>query len=107
MNERKKILFKINGVTVVTETRDLSDTDIEKMKWIVVEECEALYDEIKVEYESVAPHKDLSEYDVTDMGIIDYKDCYFKVITGITFKGDTDDFLDAINNNLEKYLVFS
>lgn len=108
MKERKKILFKVKGEVVVEDTRDLLLDDIEKMKWVVAEECECMYDDVDVEVETIKASQDLSEYDVSEDGLYNWKDPYFNIITGVTLVGDMDDLLDCIGKKYrDKYLQLS
>lgn len=92
---RTKILFKINGEVVVEELSDLYLNQIDEMKWIIAQECECSYDDIDVDYET--PDKELSDYDVTPDGIVNFKDTFFTPVTGIRSKVDTDTLLDAMS----------
>ncbi len=108
MKPRKKILFKINGVVVVEDTRDLLLDEIEKMKWVVAEECECMYDDVDVETETFNTEHELSEYDVSTEGLFNWKDPYFKLVTGVKLVGSMDDLLDCIGKKYrDNYLELS
>ena len=105
--KRVKVLFKINNQVVVEESGDLTISDIERFKWIVVEECEANYDDIDVEIIDLGI--ELGDIDVGSTGMYNYKDSYFNIKVGIklSIKYGSDEFLDAMNNNtIEEYLTF-
>ena len=105
--KRVKVLFKINNQVVVEESGDLSLTDIEKVKWVVVEECEANYDDVDVEI--IHLPLELGDLDVGSTGMYNYKDSYFNIKVGIklTIEYGSDEFLDAMKTNtIEDYLIF-
>lgn len=95
--ERKRILFKVNGEVKVEETRDLFLNEIDEMKWIVASECECSIHDVDVEIEVIKSKEELSEYDVSSDGIVNWKDPYFKTITGVQCITNMDDFLDSMN----------
>lgn len=105
--KRVKILFKVNNEIVVEEDKDLSITDIEKMKWVIVEEIETDYDNIEVEV--ITFNTDLSDIDVGCTGMYDFKDTFFETKCGVKLDVDvgSDEYLDALNKGtLENYLTF-
>lgn len=102
---RKVILFKINGEVVVTDNRDLTLNEIDKLKGEIAEECECFVHDIDVEYEVTHTKQELSEYDVSSDGLYNWKDPYFKVVTGVRVNGDIDELLDSISKKyFDKYL---
>ena len=105
---RKRTLFKINGKVVVEETRDLFLNEIDELIWVIASECECTIHDIEVETEIINYHAELSEYDVTSAGIINWKDTQFKIVSGVTLKGDMDDLLDSIGKKYrDNYLELS
>ena len=105
--KRVKVLFKINNQVVVEESGDISLTDIEKFKWVIVEECEANYDDIDVEI--IKLPLELGDIDVGSTGMYNYKDSYFNIKTGVklTLVEGSNEHLEAISNGtIEDYLIF-
>jgi len=105
--KRVKILFKVNGDVVVEEDKNLSLTDIEKMKWVIVEEIETDYDNIDVEIMHL--DLDLSDIDVGCTGMYNHKDTWFETKCGVKLDIDvgSDEYLDAMKNGtLENHLIF-
>lgn len=108
MKERKRILFKKDGEVVMEETRDLFLNQIDGLKWMLAEELECCYDDIDVEVEITHSKQELSEYDVTSTGIVNWKDPEFKEITGVKVIGDIDELLDSISKKyFDQYLELS
>lgn len=91
---RVKILFKVHGKVVAEELSDLYLNQIDEKKWIIASECECTYDDVDVE--RVEPVQELSDYDVTNDGIVNFKDLWFKPVTGVLMNVDMDTFLDKI-----------
>ena len=105
--KRIKVLFKINNQVVVTEESDLTFEEINRMKNIICEECEANYDDIDVEIIDLGI--ELGEIDVGSTGMYNYKDSYFNMKVGVklSIEYGSDEFLDAMNTNrIEDYLIF-
>jgi len=105
--KRVKVLFKIKNEVVVEESGDLTLTDIEKFKWVVVEECEANYDDIDVEI--IELPLELGDIDVGSTGMYNYKDSYFNIKVGVKFTliEGSNEHLEAISNGtIEDYLIF-
>lgn len=103
--KRIKVLFKINHEVVVEETGNLSTSDIEKFKWLVVQECEVFYDDIETEILDA----DLSDIDISNEGMYNYNDTFFNIISGVKlpFEIGSDAYLDAMSNGtLEENLSF-
>jgi len=103
MNTRKKTYFKINNEVVVEETQDMTIEMIEKMKWIIAEECECQYDDIEVESIEVYfnPNQELSDdIDVDVNGLHFWRSDYPDTVQGVLceLKEGSDEYLDAINN---------
>ena len=105
--KRVKVLFKIEGVTVVEESGDITEEQIEKLKWVIVSECEVFYD--MIETETIHLPIEFGDIDVGSTGMYNYADCYFNIKTGVTLSIDegSDIYLDAMNKGmLEDFLVF-
>lgn len=105
---KKKVFFYVNNEIVLEERSDMLVDSIEKMKFIIAEECSCQYDDVEVKFEDL-PH-DLSEIDVAGFGLFDWTEPYPKTITGIKLNLviGSDEYLDALSSNtLEKYLVFN
>src|ERR1700746_518092 len=99
MKTRKITLFKVNGEVVIEENNDLTISDIEKMKWIIVSEIDCSYDEIDIE--CLDMQLELSQIDVTTDGLLDWKDAYFTPIIGVKLNIEigSDLYLDAMLTN--------
>lgn len=95
MINRAKILFKINGEVVVEDSTNLDLNEIDRMKWVIVHECECLFDDIEVEV--IETPKELSDYDVSKDGLINFKDIYFKEVTMVRCVVDVDTLLDNLS----------
>ena len=105
--KRVKVLFRVDGQQVIEESGDITLEQIEKLKWVIVSECETDYDNIDVEIINLP--LDLGDLDVGSTGMYCYKDVFFKHKIGIKLSIDegSDLYLDAINNGtLEDYLLF-
>ena len=108
MNIRKRILFLINGEVVVEESKDLFPNEVDEMKWVIASECECNFDDIEVKLETLYNEQELSDYNVTSIGIVHFKDTQFKTIEGVKCTGDIDDLLDYISKKyIGNYLELS
>jgi len=112
MSIRRKTYFKINNEVVVEETQDMTIEMIEKMKWIIAEECECQYDDIEVEVKPIVNSnpKELSdEVDIGANGMHFWRSDYPDTIVGVLcdLEEGSDEYLDAINNGtLINHLMF-
>jgi len=108
MNNRKVIVFKVNGEVVAEERKDLTIDEVETMRWIVAEEIGVPIFDVEVEVKEVSI--ELSEdIDVGSEGLYSWKSIYFKPIQGLkcTLEEGSDEYLDALNSGtLEEYLIF-
>lgn len=101
----KKILFKIKDEVVYIEDRDLKIDGIERMKSIIAQECECQIEDIYLDYIDTP---ELSEIDVTDQGMIYWKNLFTNILTGVDLLLvlGSDEHLDAIlNKTIEDYLI--
>ena len=106
--KRQKILFKINNEVIVEETNETISGSIDEIKHIIVEETDCKFEEITVEYIDL-PSGVSEDIDVSDIGMIFWKDLDFVPITGVVLDlvEGSDDYLDAVfYNDFEKYLRF-
>lgn len=108
MTNRKRILFKVDNIVMVEETRDLELTEIEKLKELVAQECDCTIDDVEVE--TVDSELEMSEdVDSTPDGLVFWKALCFDTIQGVycQLQEGSDEYLDALNNGtLEQYLNF-
>ncbi len=109
MVPRKKILFKIDNIVMVEESRDLSLTEIEKLKELVAQECECAIEDVEVE--TITTDIEVSEdIDcIADGYLVFWRNLEFKPIRGVycLLKEGTDEYLDAMNNGtLDEHLIF-
>ena len=96
-SNRTKVEFKINNEVVVIEDRDLTEKEITDMKFIIAEECEVAY--FEVTHNVIKEEREVSdEVDITDIGLIFFKDTYPNPIQGIfcALVQGSDEYLDAI-----------
>ena len=108
MTSRKKILFKVNNQIVLEEHRDLFLNQIDEMKWFVASECSCHYDEVEVE--SVDNNMELSELDIDNQGLFDWKslDCIYISGVKLSLVEGSDAHLEAISNGtIENFLIFN
>ena len=104
---RTRTLFTINNEVVIEEPRELTEVDIEKMKWVIAEECSCEFDDI--DYFVETSDDELSDIDVTHNGLMDWKDCQGSILKGVkcTIVIGSDAYLDAINDGtIINYLEF-
>lgn len=107
MNPRKKIVFKVNNQIVLEDRRDLYPNQIDELKWFVAGECSCHYEDVDMEI--VEATEELSEIDVDNHGLFDWKslDCIYLTGVGLPFTEGSDEYLDAVNNGtLETFLQF-
>jgi hypothetical protein len=98
----------VNNEVVVEEPREMTANEIDRMKWIIAEECSCMIHE--VDHKVIELKHELSDIDVTTEGMFDWKDCEARIITGVILNLvlGSDEHLDAINNGLlETYLVLN
>lgn len=101
----KKLVFKINGETVVQESTNLTPEQIEALKYIIVEEMECKFEDIIVseeDYGCLTKHTkqdELGEIESTAEGLINWKSCIFTLVTGVElpYELGSDRHLDAIS----------
>lgn len=99
MKTKKIVFFKVHNEIVLEESQNITLDHVEKMKWLVAEECGVQYDDIDVDFVEIFD-EDYSEIDATIMGLVYWKDCYTEVITGVecSLEIGSDLYLDAINS---------
>jgi hypothetical protein len=106
MNNRRKLLFKINNEVVIEESNEMDALKIEEMKWVIVQECECAYDDIEVEFINLP--QDISDIDVTSGGsMFNWRDVEFKDLTGVicSLEIGSDKYFDALaNGTIEDYM---
>lgn len=111
MITRKKNLFKVNDQIVAEESVEMTIDMVEKMKWIIAEECQCPYDDIEVEYKTISTNStDLSEeIDVGVEGLHYWNSVYPDPIQGLhcDLVIGSDEYLDAISNGtIEQHINF-
>lgn len=94
--KRKIVLFKVDGRIVVEEITNLYPNQIDEKAWMVAHELNRSYYDIEVV--TIEPTQELSDYDVTDEGIVCFTDLYFEPVTGVKCTVDIDTLLEVINN---------
>ena len=108
MSTRKKIVFKIENVVIVEETKDLTIDEINNLKNIIAQECECTPDEVEVD--TIEAEVEMStEIDCTSNGLVYWKSLDHKPIKGVSclLTEGSDKYLDAINDGtIEEFLVF-
>lgn len=98
METRKVLLFKINNEVVLESDGDLHLDKIDELKWQLCLECEvSLFD---IDVEMVEYPINTSDFDVSSLGMYNFKDPYFKHITGVKlpFELGSDSYLDALSD---------
>lgn len=106
MKNRVQLLFIVNNEVVVVENNDLTFSQVNDMKNIVAYELECCVHDVEVK--RIELSHELSDYDVTDNGLVDWKDPYFKTLTGISCNVDIHTLLDGIiDGNFTDYLELS
>jgi len=108
MTNRTKILFKINNEVVVEENGELYLNQIDEMIWVISSELECSYDDIEVEV--IELDRELSDFDVTYNGLINWKDTTGKILTGIELLLElgSDKHLETLSDGtLEDYLLIN
>lgn len=109
MTTRKRILFKVDNIVMVEETRDLQLNEIEKVKELVAQECDCTIEDVEVE--TIDSELEMSEdVDcVADGYLVFWRSLEFKPIQGVycELKEGSDEYLDALNNGtLAEHLNF-
>ena len=107
MNPRKKLIFKVNDQIVMEDRRDLYPNQIDELKWFIASEVGCHYDDVDIEI--VENTTELSEMDIDNIGLFDWKslDCIYLSGLSLSIAEGSDEYLDAISNGtLESFLIF-
>jgi hypothetical protein len=108
MENRKTIIFKLDGEVILEERCNLYLNQIDELKWNIALELGCTYDDIEVETIEV-PIEMSDDVDVSSIGLIFWKDTYFTPITGTAcdLKEGSDAYLDAIaDGSIIDYIRF-
>lgn len=102
---RKKILFKVRGKIIEEKSAPLDMVSLGFILDFIMLKENCKREDIKTQLVNV--ELDLSEYDISVDGIMNYTDMFFDSARGITlpFAVGSDEYLDNIKN-LESFLTF-
>ena len=110
----KLIQFIYKDTILAQQSADMFLNQVDELKWLLAEAYECFPDDIETRYVTFDSNPKLSNYDVTDKGIITFNGEYPIATKGIimTINESSDEFLDVIqgkniDNFIEKYLHFS
>jgi hypothetical protein len=78
-------------------------SELERFKSIIAEECELLVDEIEITLDEIP---ELSEIDVTELGMIEWKDTQGTILGGVEMVTDWDTIFDNLKNQDELETCF-
>ena len=109
----KLIQFIYKDTIVAQQSAEMFLNQIDEVKWLLAEAYKCYPDDIETRYVMFEVDPTLSNYDLTDKGIITFNDGYPEVAKGIvmTIDESSDEFLDAmvgknVENFIEKHLHF-
>ena len=99
MENRKTIIFKLDGEVILEERCNLYLNQIDELKWNIALELGCTYDDIEVETIEV-PVEMSDDVDISSIGMIFWKDTYFTPIVGTacSLEEGSDAWLDAKAN---------
>jgi hypothetical protein len=107
MTSRKKLIFKVNNQIVMEDRRDLYPNQIDELKWFVAKECSCHYEDVEVDI--VENTLELSEMDIDNIGLFDWKslDCIYLSGLSLSIVEGSDEYLEALTNGtLEDFVIF-
>lgn len=106
MTKRTMIVFKIKDDVVATSIRQMDDWEVQEYINMIASEMECTTDDVYTEV--IKSERELSDFDLTPYGLVDWKDMYCQVVTGVTLLIDpaSDEFIDKYKNAHE-YLTLS
>jgi hypothetical protein len=102
-NKTFSIVFKIQNVPIGTMIGNPTFSELERFKSIIAEECELLVDEIEITLDEIP---ELSEIDVTELGMIEWKDTQGTILGGVEMVTDWDTIFDNLKNQDELETCF-
>lgn len=109
----KLIQFIYKDTIVAQQSAEMFLNQIDEVKWLLAEAYSCYPDDIETRYVMFEVDPTLSNYDLTDKGIITFNGGYPEVAKGIvmTIDESSDEFLDAmvgknVENFIEKHLHF-
>lgn len=103
----KLIQFIYKDTIIAQQNAEMFLNQIDEVKWLLAESYQCYPDDIETRVVNLEIEPILSDYDVTDKGIIKYNDEYPCVAKGIVMTIDetSDEFLDAmIGKNVDKFI---
>jgi hypothetical protein len=103
-NKSFSIVFKVHNVPIGTMVGNPTFSELERFKRIVAEECELTVDEIEISMDEIP---ELSEIDVTEFGLMDWRDTQGNILNGsIVRLVDWDTIFDNLKNQDELETCF-
>lgn len=109
----KLIQFIYKDTIIAQQSAEMFLNQIDEVKWLLAESYSCYPDDIETRYVTFEVDETLSNYDLTDKGIITFNGGYPEVAKGIvmTIDESSDEFLDAmvgknVENFIEKHLHF-
>lgn len=103
----KLIQFIYKDTIVAQQSAEMFLNQIDEVKWLLAEAYKCYPDDIETRYVMFEVDPTLSNYDLTDKGIITFNDGYPEVAKGIvmTIDESSDEFLDAmVGKNVDKFI---
>ena len=109
----KLIQFIYKDTIIAQQSADMFLNQIDEVKWLLAEAYKCYPDDIETRYTTLEVNPTLSNFDVTDKGIVCFNSGYPEVAKGIamTINETSDEFLDVmlgknVENFIDKYLEF-
>jgi hypothetical protein len=109
----KLIQFIYKDTIVAQQSAEMFLNQIDEVKWLLAEAYKCYPDEIETRYVTFEVNPKLSNFDVTNKGIICFNSGYPEVAKGVVMTIDetSDEFLDVmlgknVEEFIEKYLHF-
>jgi hypothetical protein len=103
----KIIQFIYNDTIIAQQNADMYLNQVDEVKWLLADAYKCFPDEIETRYTTFELNPKLSNYDVTNKGIVCFNSGYPQVAKGIvsTINENSDEFVDAmIGINVEKFI---
>jgi hypothetical protein len=109
----KLIQFIYNDNVIAQQNSDMFLNKIDELKWILADVYNCYPDEIEARYVTLETNREMSEYDLTDKGIVCCSSGYQKTVNGILcdISENSNEFIDAmlgknVDEFIEKHLHF-
>ena len=109
----KLIQFIYKDTIVAQQSAEMFLNQIDEVKWLLAEAYKCYPDDIETRYVTFEVNPKLSNFDVTNKGIVCFNTSYPEVAKGIvcTIDESSDEFIDVmlgknVDEFIEKYLHF-